>query len=58
MTQLLARLQRRPSLAVVCGGSEVEQQAAMLGLPREHWGSPLFDERCRSCAGERGPDVP
>jgi beta-mannosidase len=42
--QLLHRLQGRPSTVVLCGNSEVEQQAAMLGLPAERWKNPLFDE--------------
>lgn len=42
--QQLGRLAARPSLAVLCGGSEVEQQAAMLGLPSEQRRSALFDE--------------
>ncbi|MCU1675321.1 MAG: hypothetical protein JWM93_79 [Frankiales bacterium] len=35
LTQLFASLQGRPSIAVVSGGSETEQQATMLGLPPE-----------------------
>jgi beta-mannosidase len=44
-TQTLERLQSRPSLAVVCGSSEVEQQAAMLGLPDSRLPHHVFEER-------------
>ncbi|MET0334240.1 MAG: glycoside hydrolase family 2 protein [Rhizobacter sp.] len=40
--QQLARWQGHASLAVVCGNSEVEQQAAMWGAPREVWHPSLF----------------
>ena len=42
--QVLGGLQGRPSLVVVCGGSEVEQQASMLGLPPERRRMPLFED--------------
>lgn len=45
VTQQFARLQGRPSVAVICGNSEGEQQAAMWGAPRERWSPPLFHER-------------
>lgn len=56
--QLLSRLQGRPSIAVLCGGSEVAQQAAMLGLPRERWQSTLFEETLPAIATSICPDVP
>ena len=44
----LGPLAASPSLAVVCGGSEVAQQAAMLGLPATMWRDPFYTETLRS----------
>lgn len=43
--QQLARWQGRPCIAMLCGSSESEQQAAMWGAPREAWSAPLFESR-------------
>ncbi len=42
--QVLGRLAGRPSLAVLCGGSEVAQQVAMLGLDPGLANGPLYAE--------------
>ncbi len=58
VSQQLARLQGRPALAVLCGGSEVEQQAAMWATPRERWSPRLFHERIAALARDACPSVP
>ena len=54
----LQRTLTSPSLAILCGGSEVSQQAAMLGLPRERWTSPLFTTTLADVSETWRPDVP
>jgi beta-mannosidase len=53
---VLGATEASPSLAVLCGGSEVMQQAAMMGLPADMaW--PLFDEVLPQVAARVRPDV-
>jgi beta-mannosidase len=55
--QFLARTRRFASLAVLCGGSEVHQQAAMLGLPFDAYQQRLFTELLPHAIAAERPDV-
>ncbi|MEI2735354.1 MAG: glycoside hydrolase family 2 protein [Rhodoblastus sp.] len=55
--QFLERTRGSPSIAVLCGGNEVYQQAAMMGVAEANWRSPLFEDiLARVCAQAR-PDA-
>lgn len=56
--EVLARLQMHPCLALLCGNSEVAQQAAMLGLPQDFWTNELFDTVLPSISESLRSDVP
>jgi beta-mannosidase len=56
--QFLSRTRAAPSIAVLCGGSEVYQQAAMLGLPERKYRNPIFDVWLPEAVASLRPDVP
>lgn len=55
--QFLRRLHARPAVAVVCGSSEGEQQAAMWGASRDRWTPRLFHEVIPAIVGEVLPSA-
>ena len=57
LAQQLPALQARPCLALVCGNSEVAQQAAMWGLPPETWRPALFHVQLPAWVAESLPDA-
>jgi beta-mannosidase len=56
--QQLGRFISHPSVALICGNSEVEQQAAMFGATRDRWTPPLFHEVIPGLMRELCPDLP
>jgi beta-mannosidase len=58
LAQFLARTQARASLGVLCGGSEVMQQAAMFGQPRAVWQDGPHTTLIPEIAARLRPDVP
>ena len=57
VTALLRRTAGSPSLAVLCGGSEILQQAAMMGLPSDASAHPLFDTELPALLATERPDI-
>lgn len=55
--QFLAARQGSPALAVLCAGSEIAQQAAMLGLPPQRWYSALATQALPALVADYRPDV-
>lgn len=56
--QFLSATSASPSLAILCGGSEMFQQGAMMGLPDGKWRSPLAMEVLAQACHEGRPDAP
>ena len=54
-TYQLQRLAPHPCVAVYCGSSEIEQQAAMLGMPRELWRNEWFATRLPALCEQHHP---
>jgi len=54
---LLSRLHRHACIAAYCGGSEVAQQAAMLGLPASLWSNEIFTARLPAICAELHPGI-
>jgi beta-mannosidase len=58
ISRFLSATQASPSLAILCGGSEVHQQGAMLGLPERIWKGAFCEEILADLAARYRPDLP
>lgn len=58
LRQAFALSAGRPSLAIVCGSSEIHQQPALLGLAPERWRSSVLEQAIPAIVDEVLPDVP
>ena len=58
IASLVPRLEAHPSLTVLCGNSEVSQQALMYAAPRARWLPPLFNELMPAWLSDMAISVP
>ncbi len=56
--QTLNRLCQHVCISIYCGNSEIEQQAAMLGLPESESQNSLFTEQIPKHCNKLHPDIP
>lgn len=56
--EVLMRLSQHVCVSMYCGNSEIEQQAAMLGLERELWQSDFFSVTLPVLCSEQHPGIP
>jgi beta-mannosidase len=56
--QLFGRLHAHPCLAVVSGGSDIVEQAQLMGVPREVWTVRILDELLPALADRLLPGIP
>ena len=54
----LTRLASHPCIAAYCGGSEIAQQAAMMGLPAGEWSNEFFADALPKAVAARHPCIP
>lgn len=54
--QQIKRLSKHASVVAYCGNSEVEQQAAMLGIPAEMWSNDWFENELPALVNAHHPD--
>lgn len=57
VTELLSRLAQTACVVAYCGGSEVEQQAAMVGLPKPEWSNEFVGETLPRLCAEHHPET-
>jgi beta-mannosidase len=58
VTEVLVRAAAHPCLSLFCGGQELEEQPAMLGLSRERWTTPLIHALLPELVGRLVPGLP
>jgi beta-mannosidase len=58
VSDVLDRTACHPSLAVFCGGQELEEQPAMFGLPRDRWTSPVVHAALPELVAREVPGLP
>lgn len=58
LTEVFTMMSGHPCLAVVCGGQEIEEVAAMNGLAPDAWSVPLLEKRIPSVLDRVLPEIP